>query len=479
MQSDHSLNKKMSERSAADDPADEVLSLDEADAVSQPEHEGSGDSASRGGQGSQGSQGRDAERSPTERGRSRSPDSYRTRDSMVSGSGRNRSTSHEFWRPARSQQWLNADQGRSYMQSVVQASLGELFGRSVAQPEPQNQAPPAPPRASQITIEMRFVPIGAPPQTRSAVSAASAGAPPASTSNTTTASTTSTSNTRTSQADGASSDSSDMPPLILDILSGLFPFVAVAPRQPHLHRPSDTHSSAPNAPPPSTAATANVHTGQSALSAEEVRLSEDGGRDRASSASANVASSDGVNTGDNRRRPPIFISRVVGDNSLTGFITPLFGLAEYGFTQNLRATGNSGAPPDATENPFLDFFTSIMSGVGTPGDYAFSQRRFDEIVSQLMEQYSNNNRPPPAADEVIRNLPIRKIKEKDVADHQECAICTDEFQVDNTVQELPCKHIFHPECICSWLKINGTCPICRYSFIKQPKSTVLPDDSHE
>lgn len=42
-----------------------------------------------------------------------------------------------------------------------------------------------------------------------------------------------------------------------------------------------------------------------------------------------------------------------------------------------------------------------------------------------------------------------------------CSICTDKFTEKDTVRELPCKHIFHPNCIDPWLLAHSKCPTCR------------------
>lgn len=42
----------------------------------------------------------------------------------------------------------------------------------------------------------------------------------------------------------------------------------------------------------------------------------------------------------------------------------------------------------------------------------------------------------------------------------DCAICMEEFGCE-ICKEMPCKHVFHGECIEKWLNIHGTCPVCR------------------
>ncbi|XP_059311115.1 putative RING-H2 finger protein ATL21A [Lycium ferocissimum] len=46
--------------------------------------------------------------------------------------------------------------------------------------------------------------------------------------------------------------------------------------------------------------------------------------------------------------------------------------------------------------------------------------------------------------------------------HGTCPICLGEYHAKEIVRSIPeCEHCFHAECIDEWLKINGTCPVCR------------------
>ncbi|KAE8659680.1 Nudix hydrolase 15 [Hibiscus syriacus] len=68
---------------------------------------------------------------------------------------------------------------------------------------------------------------------------------------------------------------------------------------------------------------------------------------------------------------------------------------------------------------------------------------------------------------VLATLPMftYKLTTSQVDDHDEsmeCSVCLGTITEESTVRLLPnCKHMFHVECIDTWLGSHTTCPICR------------------
>ena len=43
----------------------------------------------------------------------------------------------------------------------------------------------------------------------------------------------------------------------------------------------------------------------------------------------------------------------------------------------------------------------------------------------------------------------------------QCSVCWEDFNLDESVNQLQCEHIFHKDCITPWLELHATCPVCR------------------
>ncbi|UJR13547.1 hypothetical protein I4U23_000561 [Adineta vaga] len=72
-------------------------------------------------------------------------------------------------------------------------------------------------------------------------------------------------------------------------------------------------------------------------------------------------------------------------------------------------------------------------------------------------------RDPPATQSGIDAIPMVLFgKEPDQYNQTECAICQTSFKFDEPIKKLECAHLFHSECVRTWLSVTGICPVCRH-----------------
>ncbi|KAJ0569857.1 putative transcription factor C2H2 family [Helianthus annuus] len=48
----------------------------------------------------------------------------------------------------------------------------------------------------------------------------------------------------------------------------------------------------------------------------------------------------------------------------------------------------------------------------------------------------------------------------------DCCIYLSTYEDGAELLSLPCNHHFHATCIVKWLKMNATCPLCKYNILK-------------
>ncbi|CAN7114598.1 unnamed protein product [Brassica rapa subsp. narinosa] len=90
----------------------------------------------------------------------------------------------------------------------------------------------------------------------------------------------------------------------------------------------------------------------------------------------------------------------------------------------------------------------------------------DSIIPEILED-GGPPRAPPASKEVVEKLPVIVFSEemlKTLGADVECCICKENLVIGDKMQELPCKHTFHPPCLKPWLDEHNSCPICRHEL---------------
>ncbi|XP_050376462.1 E3 ubiquitin-protein ligase RING1 [Argentina anserina] len=98
------------------------------------------------------------------------------------------------------------------------------------------------------------------------------------------------------------------------------------------------------------------------------------------------------------------------------------------------------------------------------GDYFFGPG-LEQLIQQLAENDPNRYGTPPASKSAVGALPVVKItKELLESDSSQCAVCKDSFELDEEAKQMPCKHIYHSDCILPWLELHNSCPVCRHEL---------------
>lgn len=98
-------------------------------------------------------------------------------------------------------------------------------------------------------------------------------------------------------------------------------------------------------------------------------------------------------------------------------------------------------------------------------DYIYTAGERDGEFFGPIDDEGLINGSPPTAKSVIDSLPSVTLTQSDLDKNiTACAVCKDEFSLEEKVKRLPCSHHYHGECIVPWLRIRNTCPVCRFEL---------------
>ncbi|XP_077113201.1 RING finger protein 122-like [Ranitomeya variabilis] len=73
-----------------------------------------------------------------------------------------------------------------------------------------------------------------------------------------------------------------------------------------------------------------------------------------------------------------------------------------------------------------------------------------------------------------KKVVLKKKSKKTSLIGQMCAVCLDEFKLEEEVGVCPCTHAFHTKCLTKWLEVRNSCPMCNKTI-----SVALPRPSLE
>ncbi|KAK8803087.1 hypothetical protein WA588_002245, partial [Blastocystis sp. NMH] len=139
--------------------------------------------------------------------------------------------------------------------------------------------------------------------------------------------------------------------------------------------------------------------------------------------------------------------------------TNVVRLPNGGISMTFTNTGRMG------DRVGMNFINSVLgqlfhiSPTISSGDYY--QGNLEQLLNFLMQHDPNHYGPPPTSRDFIRNMRHRHPTKTELESKPVCAVCESDITQDDTIVCLPCKHIFHPDCIIPWIKRHNTCPICR------------------
>lgn len=138
-----------------------------------------------------------------------------------------------------------------------------------------------------------------------------------------------------------------------------------------------------------------------------------------------------------------------------------------GTTEESAAGGDGGERSNSYE-----LFYDDGTGAGLrPLPASMSEFLLGSGMERLLEQLAQIEvagfgRPenPPASKSAIESMPTVEIADSHVSSESHCAVCKEAFELGSEAREMPCKHIYHSDCILPWLSLRNSCPVCRHEL---------------
>ena len=141
---------------------------------------------------------------------------------------------------------------------------------------------------------------------------------------------------------------------------------------------------------------------------------------------------------------------------------------------HLNMDNRAGNNPVGQGNNLIGNLLNMLNGAISGEELYEGGQSLQQIIQQIVENDPNKYGPPPASKDAISKLPkgnydfffpkdeeskIQDDKEdKDKEDSKSCTVCYCDFSQDDESEllQLPCKHLFHEECIMPWFEKHNT-----------------------
>ncbi|KAI6671092.1 hypothetical protein NL676_005977 [Syzygium grande] len=144
----------------------------------------------------------------------------------------------------------------------------------------------------------------------------------------------------------------------------------------------------------------------------------------------------------------------------------------------LRGTASPDAETSAFELYYDDGAGSGLRPLPATMSEFLMGSGFDRLLEQLAQLELagigiglGRSENPPASKAAVESMPTVEIGHCHVAAELHCAVCKDEFELGAEAREMPCKHLYHTDCILPWLAMRNSCPVCRHELPPAPEDT--------
>ncbi len=161
--------------------------------------------------------------------------------------------------------------------------------------------------------------------------------------------------------------------------------------------------------------------------------------------------------------PNVIIRRTTSTNN-NGMNDISSGMGNPNFFENFF---NGNINQDFFNNPQSGNIRRIIIPMGGMGNMGRMGNQND--LNELIERMLHYNRDNPTNEAIVSELPETKIDDINKLDNDKknCVICMEDFKNGDVTTNLPCLHMFHTNCIQSWLKKQNTCPICKFKLTEE------------